>query len=565
MFWFWAPIPIDAIPNKPEKSGPPGMERDQVPGRKELILAKKATVTSPFGANPLKDIFLKERTAIGSRTNMFDEQSLQRLERALPGFLQSQRWYRAKAKTIRSVSVEDAVPMQIEGSFAVVIRIAYTDNEHETYLLPLTESGKETDLVAGGFYDALSSPEFRASLLNAIACDRVFTGRAGTVAATRTSAFDRPCAEDAPNLESKVSRAEQSNSSIIFGDKYILKVFRKLEAGINPDIEVGAFLTAQGFAHTPPVLGDVQYRTKGDDVMYAGILQGFVRNHGDAWKYTLDSLRGFFERALQNRAAPIAGDGHPFDLLTEELPALARQTIGEYIESARLLGVRTAQMHAALSSDSANPDFAPEAFTEQYADVLYSEMLHEADRAFALLREKSGSLPGEAAISARTLLENEPAIRERFASPWQRRIRAERIRHHGDYHLGQVLYTGDDFVIIDFEGEPARPLAARRLKTLAMRDVAGMIRSFSYAAFAESGAGLEDWSAFWSTWVSTEFLKGYFEKAQGASFAGSDVVEQRFLFDAFVLQKALYETSYELNNRPDWVHIPLRGILSLIS
>jgi maltose alpha-D-glucosyltransferase / alpha-amylase len=366
-------------------------------------------------------------------------------------------------------------------------------------------------------------------------------------------------------LQSKVSRAEQSNSSIIYGEKYILKVFRKLESGINPDIEVGAFLTRQGFSHTPPMLGDLQYKTESGDVMYAGILQGFVPNHGDAWKYTLDSLGGFFERARQNGTAPAAGDGHPFDLLSEELPAVARQTIGEYLESARLLGVRTAQMHAALSSDHSNPDFAPEAFTEQYGEILYREMLHEADRAFGLLREKCDSLPSEAAGNAQTLLPREAAIRERFSTLRQRQIGALRIRHHGDYHLGQVLYTGDDFIIIDFEGEPARPLAARRLKTLAMRDVAGMIRSFSYAAFSEGGAGLEHWAAFWSTWVSVTFLKGYFEKAQGSPFAGSDISEQRFLFDAFVLQKALYETAYELNNRPDWVHIPLRGILSLTS
>lgn len=528
---------------------------------------------------------------IRSFESPFEAEAREALAAALPDFVRSQRWYRAKAKTIRRITVEDAIPIG-RRFFAAVIRIAYTDNEHEIYLLPLAvgaglEGAAASDVVARLqseqgeeqlLHNALVDAEFRTMLLDAISRNMKFSG-SGELVCARTEAFQG--GEKSSWPESKVSRAEQSNSSIIFGNQYILKLFRKLESGINPDIEVGRFLTRQKFAHTPAVLGEIKYQTReagaASDETWAGILQGFVANEGDAWKHALESIQGFFERALERPDAPQLEESHPLVLVDSEQPALVRQTIGDYLDAARLLGTRTAEMHAALSSDQSDPDFAPEPFTGEYAEVLYREMVHEADRTFTLLREKADSLPGDASGYGRRLLGSEDDVRSRFENLRERPISAKRIRHHGDYHLGQVLFTGDDFVIIDFEGEPARPLAARRLKTLAMRDVAGMIRSFSYAGYAAASSklegvsadesrrqALEKWAAFWSTWVSAAYLKGYLEEAEGSLFAGSDRAEQRILLDAFLLQKALYETSYELNNRPDWVQIPLRGILSLI-
>ncbi len=332
-------------------------------------------------------------------------------------------------------------------------------------------------------------------------------------------------------------------------------------------------MTERGFKNTPAVLGEIQYRPKDDEQMGAGILQSFVVNQGDAWKFTLESLQGFFDRALREEGTPTLKFSHPLDLADQELPALARQTIGEYIESARLLAVRTAEMHRALADESGGPDFAPEPFDPAAAGHLYQEMMREADRTFGLLKSKRET----ASAQVEKLIASEQVVRSRFSSLREQPVTASRIRHHGDYHLGQILYTGRDFMIIDFEGEPARPLSERRVKTLAMRDVAGMIRSFSYAAsaalpHASAGPGLareskreaEPWAEFWSAWVSAEFLKAYFETAGDANFAGRTKQERRILFDAFVLQKALYEVAYELNNRPDWVHIPLRGILNLI-
>ena len=361
-----------------------------------------------------------------------------------------------------------------------------------------------------------------------------------------------------------MSRAEQSNTSIIYGDQFILKLFRKIEPGINPDVEVGTFLTEHGFKHTPAVLGSIEYRRK-SEVYAAGILQQFVKSEGDAWKHTLDCLSLFFERAL-----PLGETKELFD------PTEVRRIVGTYLDSAELLGKRTAQMHAVLADSAAGPDFAPEAVTQLDQERLYREMLSEAETAFQALRVKEAELIGAAQADAREVLRLEDEIRGRFSALRDTPLSALRIRYHGDYHLGQVLFTGEDFMIIDFEGEPARPLAMRRSKGFAMRDVAGMVRSFQYAAFAALFGGVrgiaadpshlplvEHWAGFWNAFISAAYLRAYFSETQNAAFVPSSAEERRILLDAFVLQKALYEVSYELNNRPAWVRIPLRGILTL--
>jgi maltose alpha-D-glucosyltransferase/alpha-amylase len=234
-------------------------------------------------------------------------------------------------------------------------------------------------------------------------------------------------------------------------------------------------------------------------------------------------------------------------------------------------------MHRALSSSKDKDDFAPEPFSEADGKKLQAEMLKQADTTFNLLRQKESSLSGQAGEDARQTLALEDQVRARFSQLADAKVSADRIRFHGDYHLGQVLFTGDDFMIIDFEGEPARPLNERREKTLALRDVAGMVRSFQYAAYAAlfgqvPGVSIEpgnddkvkQWAALWSDTVIAEYLKSYFETADRGSFVPADRAEQKRVLDAFLLHKALYEVGYELNNRPDWVQIPLRGILSIV-
>ena len=454
----------------------------------------------------------------------------------LPDYVTTRRWYRAKARTLRQLQIADVLPIQEINSEILVLRLDYTEGEPDTYLLPVS---KGEQVISDAVFDSA----FRDWLITAIAQNREIDGQSGGLQASHTSAFT-----GAPQLESSVGRAEQSNTSIIYQDRFILKLFRKLEPGINPDIEIGRFLTERKFEHTPAVLGTIEYRSKDGDVHAAAILQTFVPNRGDAWKYTLESLDEFFHR-IAGSSPPELPSQHPLDLATEEPPEL----IGSYLESARLLGTRTAQMHMALTDPHGGPDFAPEPFTPADGERLYQDMLSQADIAFELLGRKNG---------APELLRAEYRVTERFAPLRNHPIRSVRIRHHGDYHLGQVLYTGDDFMIIDFEGEPARTLKQRREKALAMRDVGGMIRSFQYAAY--SAGNDERWADFWTAWVSATYLKAYLDAAGDSPFLSTDPEERRILLDAFLLQKALYEVAYELNNRPDWLRIPVRGILGLI-
>jgi maltose alpha-D-glucosyltransferase/alpha-amylase len=258
----------------------------------------------------------------------------------------------------------------------------------------------------------------------------------------------------------------------------------------------------------------------------------------------------------------------------QELSEIATRTVGGYLESARLLGRRTAELHAALSSDPLDPAFAPERISPLDQRSVYQSISGLSMRATDLLRTQINKVPADAREEGRKVLDLEPRIASILKSFLSRRLNTTRIRVHGDYHLGQVLYTGHDFVIIDFEGEPTRTLYERRLKRLAMRDVAGMLRSFSYASQAalrsqqvpaERLPELQAWARFWVDSVSAVFLKSYLATAGNATWVPQTPDDLELQLTTMLLEKALYELRYELNLRPDWVRIPLRGILDLVT
>jgi maltose alpha-D-glucosyltransferase/alpha-amylase len=248
-----------------------------------------------------------------------------------------------------------------------------------------------------------------------------------------------------------------------------------------------------------------------------------------------------------------------------------------YLASSQLLGQRTAEMHVALASGTGNTDFAPVPFTLMYQISLYQSLRGFAARTLQLLRENLPRLSEESQKHARAVLDMEKTIIERYDLIRRGRIAASRIRCHGDYHLGQVLYTGKDFVITDFEGEPARSLSERRIKHSPLRDVAGMIRSFNYAAHTalmkqitlqqkqeNTPSLLRPWAEYWYIWVSVVFLNTYLDITRPTDLVPEDPEQLKILLDAFLLEKALYEVNYELNNRPDWVSVPLQGIIKLL-
>ena len=533
------------------------------------------------------------------------------LEEALAQLLPKRRWFGGKAKTMRVVHVGEVIPL--ESARLLLLNVEYTDAEAETYALPLAfapDSRPEvqervrqaspsvlvarveggTPEASGLLYDPLVEPDFERILLQTVERGARFRGDRGELVGVPAPVF--PELRGTGELDPSLLGAEQSNTSMRFGDRLILKVFRRLEPGLNPDLEIGRFLTEKTtFRNSPRVAGslEIRRRERGAEPLTLGILQELIPNEGDAWRYTLDALGRYFERALTGWGRAEQGAAQvPAEPLLDlaaraaEIPADDFERLGTYLPTVRLLGERTAELHLALAGGALaageGKDFAPEPFSELYQRSLFDSMRKQASRAFRLLRQKLDALPLPEREQANSILAAEEQVVDRFRRLVGNKVSASRIRTHGDYHLGQVLYTGKDFVIIDFEGEPSRSLSERRLKRSPFRDVAGMLRSFHYAAYAklfeESVAGvvsgaeqiaeLESWAMYWERWISAAFLRAYLDRAQDASFVPPSRQELEILLDVYILEKAVYELQYELNNRPTWVGIPLQGIQQIL-
>jgi len=558
------------------------------------VLRIRALPTDELGAVP---------DLAKSVEELFDKDGWSALETLLADYASNRRWFRSKGRILRGSAIRDVVPMRFGDSLAyfVLLDVEYTEGEPETYALPLsTVSGERAEIVASEkpqalvarlrrkgrsaaeqlvLCDAMEDTAFCQSLLDMMERTRRFKGRVGEMTAMPTKAFKKARGPKGVALEASPIKAEQSNSSVVFGDRLILKLFRKLEEGTNPELEVGRFLTEKtSLTCISRVAGALEYRAGKREPMSLAILQAFVPNEGDAWRYTLDSLDSYLEYVLAHPVVqvPPVMRRHLMSL-PEEPPALAMMTIGAYISLARLLGQRTAEMHLALASGSGIRDFDPEPFTQLYQTSLYQSMRALAMRNLGLLERQLESLPDEVKEPAQTVLDMRGLVLDKFQGIRKAKIPASRIRCHGDYHLGQVLYTGRDLVIIDFEGEPARSLSERRLKRCPLRDVAGMVRSFHYAAYSaaqhrapllsrpeDEMPVLEQWAEFWYTWVSATFLSYYLTSVRPAHLLPEDPDQIRTLLDAYLLEKAIYEVGYELNNRPTWVKVPLQGIMRLM-
>jgi maltose alpha-D-glucosyltransferase/alpha-amylase len=531
------------------------------------------------------------------------------LAESLPPFLRGRRWFGAKARRISSVSIPEAIPIPAAGKpangdpvgFLALVHVEYTEGDPDTYSLPLTAvgMGRARDLLdyhpgsvvallrtADGdraLVDAMWEPAFGRALLAAIARRRRSKGSTGTLSATPEPTFGELRLGGARVPSPNILSAEQSNTSLVFGDRGVLKLYRRPEEGLNPDLEIGRYLTrVAGFEHVPPVAGAVEFsRGRSADPMTIAVLQRYVANEGDAWMFTLDALGGFFEAAASRRDDGLPEEverllpGRPtlLEMSGAEPPELAKEMIGPYLGSVSLLGRRTAELHLALAG--APPEdraFAPEPFSTLYQRALYQSMRTLALRTFRLVRRT----PGLDDPLVAEVLELEGDVVRRFEELLHTKVDAVRTRIHGDYHLGQVLWTGRDFVIIDFEGEPAVPLGERRIKRSPFADVAGMLRSFHYAAHtalaqdapAMSPTGepgpLEPWAEFWYRWVSAVFLGSYLRTAGDGAFVPAEHRQLEVVLDTALLNKAVYELRYEANMRPEWIRIPARGILDLL-
>jgi maltose alpha-D-glucosyltransferase/alpha-amylase len=542
-------------------------------------------------------------------TELFQGRPKTQFESALLSWLPAHRWFGAKARIIQNVTLLDAVPLSgarepSSAKYLALAQIDYTEGEAETYLLPLgfaaaTEgerlaSDAPARLIArlnlrdnhesGYVIDATADSTFTETLFDTLARRRRWKGRRGELTVEQFPTLKALLADCTTPLAAASVKAEQSNTSIIFGDKAIMKLFRRVESGTNPELEVGRFIASDHrFVNTPPLLGAIEYRAGDAEPLTLAVANALVPQAETAWQFALDHLGRYFEQVLTQPADKWPrGEGlinrSLWEMAESPLPSSAQELTSGFLQSAELLGQRTAEMHVALSAEADSAAFAPEPFAQSHQRSLYQSARKLTAQNLQRLRKRLEHLTPRSRELGRTVLDHEKHLFDKLKMIVSRKIVASRIRCHGDYHLGQVLYTGKDFMIIDFEGEPARSLAERRRKSSPLIDVAGMIRSFHYAAAQgfshlvatglqtpDNTEPLKRAGTFWAIAAMGSFLRTY-QATQGITPILPPAREDReLLLNFHLLQKAIYEMGYELNNRPDWVEIPLTAIVYLLT
>jgi len=548
---------------------------------------------------PQEEGVLQEVVTSGNWENVLRTAGLRQLEQSiLPDYLKKSRWFQGKSRTIVRFALVERLPFPIDRSQVVLalIEVSYNEGTPETYLLPLhflpMDGGGETvlseapgavicrlrvDDKPGILYDGVFNSHFRWALFEMIWRRKAIRTEGGRLSGRPAPGLAALIENKQPPFISQVCKSEQSNSSVFYDKSFFLKLYRRMEEGTHPELEIGRFLSDRiRFTHVAPMAGSLEYRRTGAEPVAFGLLQGFVPNQGDAWTFTLGEVGQFVDRVLAHReeARESAAATRPETEESEFSPDLLELIRGFYPEMVALIGKRTAELHRALSSRSDDPGFAPEPFALLYQRSVYQSMRSRARKVFDLLRRNLSQIPQQLRPEAEALLGLEPDLLASLQKFMVRKFSAMKTRIQGDYHLGQLLYTGDDFLIMDFEGEPVKSLSERRIKQSPLRDVAGMMRSFYYAAHAvlmqrghvrdEDIAYLVPWVQAWYRYNSAIFLASYQKGVAGSNFMPEDGEDVEIMLHTFMLDKAVYELGYELNNRPDWVSIPLRGIMELL-
>jgi maltose alpha-D-glucosyltransferase/alpha-amylase len=541
-------------------------------------------------------------TANGEWPDVLDEDHRRLVEPHLGSFLKRRPWFKARGRLVKSVQIQEAIalPLEAKQSFLLVLYMEFMEGDPQRYLLPICLAAGEAALAVeqrspeeiiarirsrdlnttGILYDGARDKQFCAALLEGMARRRSFEGAQGELKAFGGPGLRAHIANARGSLDPVFGTGLQANRGIIFGNQYYLKLFRRLELGINPELEMGRFLTSKGFRNAPSVAGWLQYRRENQGEMTLGVLTEFQANAQDTWGYTLDLLSRYFDRVrsaspeARQEAAPVAS---LIDLSQRELSEATVGLLGTYVELARLLGQRTAEMHLALSADQQEAAFAPEPFTPFYQRALFQSMRNLAVRTLDQVRRALPQIPESSRADAGQVLASQSDLIKRLRAICETPLKAARIRCHGDFHLGEVLFTGKDFIFIDFEGDPRRPVGERRIKRSPLHDVACMIRSFDYittmALLRQVELGtlpahdlqtLEPWAAFWHRWVSAIFLKAYLRALGGGDLLPQQKEQLSTLLEAHVMEKTLQEVDYELSNRPQLLKIPLRALLFML-
>jgi maltose alpha-D-glucosyltransferase/alpha-amylase len=532
-------------------------------------------------------------------TELTSGPALGALEAVLPRFIQGRRPAGSEAAaTCRVLDTADAVLGGTEIRI-LTVRTEFPSRMAETALLTLAfvPDGEGTappvaacvarveGPVAGVLCEALAVPAYCAGVLDAVAGGRAIPIREGTVVMVPLPGLQELLAPESGEGPPTLHRNERNNTSVTYGARVVLRRFGRVEEGLNPDLEVGRFLTKRAFPGVPPVVGYIEYRRRGTEPATVAVLHRFVANQGTAWQYALDQLSRYFERVA---AAPKDNPPAPPKPLPLTAPGGAvaaggfDELAGGFLLIARGLGRQTAELHAALVGAADAPAFTPAPFDRQYQRSAYQTMRNRTGHVCDRLRREGHRLPEPTRGVAAEVAGLHDAILDRFRGILDRSIDGRRIRCHGDLHLGQWLFTGRDFVVIDFEGDPARTVGERRIKRSPLRDVASMVRSFDYATSAaldwpgggpgrppgvirpEDRPTLAPWAAAWHNQVARSYAAGYFEAMAGTDLLPRSPEARQTVLGLYLLERALSEVEYELSRRSDWVAIPLRAVLRLL-
>lgn len=503
----------------------------------------------------------------------------------LENYIINKRWYGGKASTLKYIEVVDQFKITSKKNtyYGVLLEVNFKEAFYQHYFMPLAFMSKEeldtSTVIApvvmgkqiGYLVDALHQEDFRKLLFDNIVKSKETPG-------LKLVFHKGSTIEKEEYQSSRFMGLEQSNTSIIYNDSFVLKIFRRIYVSTNPDYEISRFLTERmHFENTPRYTGSINLALAEGNITL-GLMQELVSNQGDAWKFMLEQIDGVFDNLKRKK------------IKIDKLPDIAmfkrlriNEIPPEIIDWAGLslflriqtLALRTAEMHIALGSDIHETAFTPTTYNGDYTVWLKNRMLYQFQNRLNIIENSLHKLDGLALDLAHQFMENKKLVRKHFVDFDWTKMKSERIRIHGDYHLGQVLVNGDDFYILDFEGEPESTIRDRKVKQPPLKDVAGMFRSFHYAIYATIFNNKEKYpyeqeelfkagEILYKYFVGV-FLETYIEKAQSGNLNIGYNHEIDFLLKYCLLEKAVYELGYELNSRPRWAVIPLRGIQSIMN
>jgi maltose alpha-D-glucosyltransferase/alpha-amylase len=537
--------------------------------------------------------------------NILDAANVENLERLLPGYLQTKIWCTCQGGVPTAVKVVEKIPMESADAWITIVNVEYASAEAKRFVIPLAfraehKSSDSTPVAdpmppdpyhiakltvagptgaedqTGILFDAVADKRFALSLLDAFSRHRRIRGEAGQLVAHTTPSFHRLRELARTAMEPNLIKSSQDNTSIAFGDKLILKLLRWVEDGTNTEVEIGnALVEKTHFYHLAPLAGTLtEHAPRG--ITTIATLSKYIPNEGDAWHYTVEALKRYFDNVLtrrENRPDPVICQAPALEAASQELPAMAGEWIGSYLESARLMGQRAAELHVALGGITDDPAFAPEQFAPDYQQSTFHTVRNWVYRVGQLLRRSLPRLSREAQADAHMVLGREGDIIQYLRTIIGARIVGRRIRCHGDFRLHSLLYTGKNFVIIDFEGETLRSHAARRHKRSPLRDVSSLLHSlYSAVQFVyqsdhlrmEDRHVVEPWARFWQSWVSVAFMKAYLDVPGLQALLPRGQEHKQLVLDYCLLSRAVYELRYQLLHDPERSHVSLRSIIQLL-